>query len=117
MSEPTILIWTLVALVVVLMLGGVFAVYSLVKVRIELGRLHKTLERLEARVGDQERRLAELRASMEDRGGDLFAPFVEVLKRFKSGGWVSALTVLGSHVFRSYLGKRRQKSLPARDDS
>jgi hypothetical protein len=116
MNEAATLIWILVGIVVVLLLLFSWAVFSLVKVRMELGKLNKTLEGLEGRLGEQERRLAEVQASLDKKGGDAFLPFVEAFQSFKTKGWLPALALLGGHLFRSYLGKRRQKALPPKND-
>ncbi len=115
-NEPTGLILFLVAVVVILLSLFVAAVYKLWGISRELRKLTGTLERLEGRVAEQERQLAEVKAALDRRGGDVFSPFVEAFQMVKSKGWMTALTMIGSHLFRSYLGKRRQKSLPERKD-
>ncbi len=113
MDQVAGLVWTLVAVIAVLLFAVLAAVYKLWSVSKELAKLNKTLERLEGRVAEQERQLAEVRAALDTRGGgDAFGPFIEAFKAIKSKGWSGALTLLGTHLFRSYLGKRRQRSLP-----
>ena len=116
-SEPTALIWTLVVFFVAALAAFFVTAYKLWTVSRDLRALTLTLDRLEARVAEQERQVTELRSALVVRGGDVFAPFVEVFQQVRSKGWAAALTLLGSHLFRSYLGKRRQKSLPVQKDS
>ena len=116
MGEPTILLWTLIGIVFVLLMLLAFAASKLWSLARELQRLNQTLTKLDARLSEQERQLAEVRAALVNRGSDgLLEPFVEAFKVFRSKGWMSAVAMLGSHVFRSYLGKRRQRALPAKD--
>jgi hypothetical protein len=118
MGEPTFLLWTLIGIVFVLLLLLVFAASKLWSLARELQKLNQTLTKLDARLSEQERQLAEVRAALASRGSDgLLEPFVEAFKVFRSKGWLSALTMLGSHVFRSYLGKRRQRALPTKGTS
>lgn len=112
MDEVAGLVWTMVAVIAVLMFAVLFAVSKLWSVSRELSKLNKTLERLETRVSEQERQLAEVKAAVSQRGGDMFAPLLEVFESVKSKSWSKAITLLGSFVFRSYLGRRQQKSLP-----
>jgi hypothetical protein len=115
-GEPTSLIWTLIGIVFVLLLVLAFAASKLWSLSRELQKLNQTLTKLDSRLTEQERQLAEVRAALASRGGDgLLEPFVEAFKMFRSKGWVSAVAMLGSHVFRSYLAKRRQRALPAKD--
>ncbi len=115
-NEPTLLIWILVVFVLVLFTALVWTAYKLRTISQDLQRLTKTLDKVESRVAEQERQLAEVRAALDRRGNDMFSPFLEAFQQVKSKGWMAALTVLGSHLFRSYLSKRRQKSLPVRKD-
>lgn len=112
-NEPTFLIWTLVFIIAVLLVVIVLVSVSLGQIKREFRSLNRTLDKLEARVGEQERQMAQVRSALERRGGgDLFAPIVEAVRALRSRGALSALTLIGSHLFRSYLGRRRQKSLP-----
>ena len=116
-NEPSVLIWILVTLVVALIFLFVAAVYKLWGINRELQKLTKSIDKLDGRVAEQERQLAEVKAALDQGGGgDMFAPFLAAFQQVKSKGWMAALTVLGSHLFRSYLSKRRQKSLPVRKD-
>ena len=115
-NEPTALIWTLVAFFIAALAAFFFTAYKLWTVSRDLRALAKTLDRLETRIAEQERQVLELRSALDRRGNDMFAPFVEVFQQVRSKGWAAALTLLGSHLFRSYLGKRRQKSLPAQKE-
>ena len=118
MDQVAGLVWTMVAVVALLFAALTVSVVKLFGVNRELRKLNRTLQGLEARIGEQERQLAQVRAALDDRGGgDLFAPLVEAFKVFKSKGWAPALTLLGSHLFRSYLGRRRQKPLPSKGSS
>lgn len=111
--EPTALIWTLVAIIVFLLFAFSWAVYGLLSIKAELGKVNRSLDKLEGRVAEQERQLAEVRSALVGRGGgDMFEPLLQAFQTFKSKGLVGALTLLGSHVFRSYLGRKRQKALP-----
>lgn len=112
-SEPTALIWILVAFFVAALAAFFMTAYKLFTVSRDLRALTKTLDRLEARVAEQERQVTELRTALDQRGGDAFGPFVEIFQQVRSKGWGAALSLLSSHLIRSYLGKRRQKSLPA----
>ena len=117
-NEPTFLIWTLVVLCAGLMLLLVLVTSSLGQIKREFRGLNKALDRLEARVGEQERQMAQVRSALESRGGgDLFAPLMDILRAVRSRGALSALTLIGSYLFRSYLGRRRQKSLPEDRDA
>lgn len=111
--EPTGLIWTLVAIIIVFLFVIAMAAFKLFSVSRELQKVHKALDKLEGRLAEQERQLAEVRSVLVDRGGgDFFEPFVQAIQSFKTKGWVGALTLLGSQLFRSYLGRKRQKALP-----
>jgi hypothetical protein len=113
MDQAAVLIWILVAIVAVLLFAFTWAVFSLVSIKAELGKVNKSLDKLDARIAEQERQIAEVRAAVSrSGGGDMFEPFLQAIQSFKSKGLVGALTLLGSHLFRSYLGRRRQKALP-----
>jgi hypothetical protein len=116
-NEPTALIWFLVVFFIAALAAFFITAYKLWTVSRDLKALTRTLDRLEARIAEQERQVSELRSALDRRGTDVFAPFVEVFQQIRSKGWTAALSLLGSHLFRSYLGKRRQKSLPAKEDS
>lgn len=117
MSEPTALIWILIGTILVLLLVLLVVASKLISISRELKKLNGTLSGLEARVAEQEKRLEEVRSSLDQRGGgDMLTPFVEVFNSIRSKGWVAGLTLLGGHLFRSYLGKRRQRALPAKND-
>ncbi len=116
-NEPSVLIWFLVAFVVVLLVALVMTAYKLWGITRELQKLTKSIDKLDGRVAEQERQLAEVKVALDQGGGDdTFAPFLAAFQQVKSKGWMAALTVLGSRLFRSYLTKKRQKSLPVRKD-
>lgn len=116
MNQPSALIWTLVACVGLMLFALFLTAYKLRTVSSELRDLTKSLDRLDARLSEQERRLAEVRSSLSEQGDDAFAPFVAVFQRLKSKGWLAAMSLIGSHLFRSYLGRRRS-ALPSKRDS
>jgi hypothetical protein len=113
MDQAATLIWILVAIIVVFLFALLAAVYKLFSLSRELQKVGKTLDALEGRLSEQERQLAAVRSALDQRGtGDMFEPLLQAFQSFKTKGWMGALTLLGSYVFRSYLGRRKQKALP-----
>jgi len=114
MDQVAVLVWIMIAVIAVLLFAVLAAVTKLWSVNRELQKITKSLDRLEGRISEQERQLAEVRASLDRKGGDLFEPIMQAVHAFKTKGWAGALALLGGTLFRSYLGRRRQKALPTR---
>lgn len=117
METPTALIWTMVAVIVVLLVFIAVFVANLNLLKKELAKTAKALDKLDARLGDQERHLQEIRAALDQKGADPIAGFVKAFRKWRTKGLVPALTLLGTQLFRAYLGKRRQKALPPMERS
>lgn len=102
----------MVAVIGVLMAALLTVALKMRDLRRDLKDMNRSLDRLERRIDHQEAQLDEIRSALaESRGGGL-EPIIDSWNALRSKGLVSALTLLGTHMFRTYLGKRRRKALP-----
>lgn len=114
---PPFVMWTLIAIIMVLLgLLTVIAV-SLRNLRRELVKFSSALDKLETRLTDQERQLAEIRKAVSERKDDPITAVINAVKKWRTKGLIPALSLLGTQLFRAYLGKKRRKSLPPVDGS
>ena len=112
MEQPTFLMWTMAGVIVVLLVVVAVFAANLNLLKKELSKTAKALDKLDARLGDQERQLGEIRAALDQTGTDPIAGFIKAFRKWRTKGLVPALTLLGTQLFRAYLGKRRRKALP-----
>ena len=117
MEQPTFLMWTMAGVTVVLLIVVAVFAANLNLLKKELSKTAKALDKLDARLGDQERQLGEIRAALDQTGPDPIAGFVRAFKKWRTKGLVPALTLLGTQLFRAYLRKRRLKALPPMERS
>ena len=104
-------------MIVVLLVVIAAVVAQLMALRKELAKTAKALEKLDARLGEQERQLNELRRSLDQTGTDPITGFIKAFRKWRTKGLVPALTLLGTQLFRAYLSKRRRKALPPMERS
>ena len=89
------------------------SIYSHLKnLRRELGKFVSTLDKLETRLNEQERQLAEIKRAVSEQKDDPITAILTAVKNWRSKGLIPALSLLGTQLFRAYLGKKRRKSLP-----
>ncbi len=105
------------ALIVVLLVVIAAFVARLGQLRKELAKTAKALEKLDARLGEQERQLIEIKGALDKAGTDPIAGFIKAFRKWRTKGLVPALTLLGTQLFRAYLRQRRQKALPPMERS
>ena len=116
MEDAPFVIWVLMAIVLVLMAVLVTITVHLRNLRRDLKKFTSAIDKLESRLEDQERQLAEVRNVLSQRRDDPITAVIEAVKKWRTKGLVPALTLLGTQIFRAYLGKKRRKSLPSPDD-
>lgn len=115
MTDSPIVIWSLV-----ITIGALLALLFVTSVRLrdlkrELRNLARSLDRLDERLNDQERRLAKVQSALESRGSDLFTPVWNAVRKLRTKGWLPVLSLVSTHLFKAYLDKRRQRSLPRKE--
>ncbi len=112
MDEATSLVWAMVAIIGIL-LATLFTVsLKLRAVQRDLKQLGKSLDSLENRLVQQEARLSDIRASMLQGQTSGLEQVIDALRSLRTKGLIPALSMLGMHLFRTYLSKRRQRALP-----
>lgn len=116
MEGVPFVIWVLMAIVLVLTTVLVTITVHLRNLRRDLRKFTKSIDKLESRLEDQERQLAEVKNILSQRKDDPISAVIDAVKKWRTKGLIPALTLLGTQLFRAYLGKKRRKSLPSPDD-
>ncbi|HXH60071.1 MAG TPA: hypothetical protein VNI20_01795 [Fimbriimonadaceae bacterium] len=115
MSGAPFVIWFLVALVFVVLAAFFVTSLRLRDLRREIKGLSKGLDTLNSRLDDQERRLEQVQASLNNAPDDTFKAIFDAVKKARGKGWLPVLSFVATRIFRAYLTKRRQRSLPRKD--
>jgi len=71
--------------------------------------LDKKLNRLESRLAGQETALAAIRKKLDQQSNDPVMEVVRTLKDWKRNGPLQTVAALGSRLFRSYWGQKRNE--------
>jgi len=113
------LIVVVILLIAVVAVG--LAVLSQVAKRLTQATLEldKKLTRLEGRVASQDAAIAGLRKSMDQQSADPVMEVVRALQGWKKNGPWQTVAALGSRVFRSYWGQKRNegRALPVASEA
>jgi len=111
----TILIFLVIFLGAILILSLIAMFQMVRKMKDMVGTLEKSVTQLNARVSAQEAQLSEIRASLQKPSADSLLQVIEAFANVRNKGWMGAVTVLGSRLFRSYFQNRRAKALPVKN--
>lgn len=109
-------------LVVIVVLGAALVIVSALmlnvmrSLRANIGKLEKQVQNLQQEISRQQQNLDAVRAVLDRKPEDPFLHVLQAIERYRSRGFVPAITLVGVRLFKSYLnGKARRKTLPALD--